>query len=1031
MDPAPEFQPSRKTQAQSAATVKEAEDLMTRIHKGIASGNYECMICYGGVTRKSQVWDCGRCYAVFHLKCIQKWAKQGLDAPLPPNALENGGDRRRTWRCPGCQNPDSELPSIYECWCGKTQIPEVQRYIAPHSCGQPCGKGRISPRACPHPCNLQCHAGPCPPCTAMGPVQACFCGKESTQRRCLDTNYENGWSCQQICGDYMPCGEHTCPKLCHSGLCGDCEFEEELSCYCGRQSRLVKCCDKGVPLKSIQNVEGDAQQWIGHWSCKTDCERFFDCGKHKCSKPCHVVDLKPAHCPFSPDNITHCPCGRTNLNEILPKPRETCEDLIPACGKPCNKTLKCGHKCQETCHTDDCGVCLQTMEVNCRCGRTLSTSLCHQGNECEPPQCMRTCRIILNCQRHECGEKCCSGESGAMERIAASKKKKQRPLNSAPNRSDEVYEPEHICTRVCGKLLKCGKHPCPMLCHRGPCGTCLEASFEELACNCGRTVIHPPVPCGSRPPQCPHECAREKACGHPRTSHNCHGDENPCPKCPYLTVKRCVCGKKDIKNQPCWREGVTCGTICGKKLSCGSHTCKKVCHKDGECDELCTQPCGKLKTCGHLDTDSCHAPFQCTETVPCQSKLQISCSCGGIKQEVKCNATRSSPGSKGKEIKCNDTCRARRMAIALQIDPERESADKMGYSDETVEMYNEQPKQFAQSIEKTLRTFAEAQQKRLAFQPMKSQLRQFIHLLAIDFGLESESQDPEPYRSVVVMKGPKFTTAPKKTIAEFIRSSAKSTAFSTHAPTPAPTPIIEQLRKPVQQAVNALVLEGIRIGLLMNELEKELDPLLCASQLKFNIHWTADEEVVLEPKSGSFGMDEIELELSNMKAPLRRAVKTKGLANEVELCWVAKGGKIIHKENQRWATVLGPKGSASSSTPAWGGRPGIAIAQNGFGALDPSSASRMVALGGGRSSSESLREKERKEREKEKEKDKKKVEEEVVDDWEAAADEDEARNIQAEGGLLKGEEQAQNETADTDPSTAGGDAVEPLVPTRV
>lgn len=371
------------------------------------------------------------------------------------------------------------------------------------------------------------------------------------------------------------------------------------------------------------------------------------------------------------------------------------------------------------------------------------------------------------------------------------------------------------------------------------------------------------------------------------------------------------------------------------------------------------------------------------------------------------------------------------MAIALQIDPERESADKMGYSDETVEMYNEQPKQFAQSIEKTLRTFAEAQQKRLAFQPMKSQLRQFIHLLAIDFGLESESQDPEPYRSVVVMKGPKFTTAPKKTIAEFIRSSAKSTAFSTHAPTPAPTPIIEQLRKPVQQAVNALVLEGIRIGLLMNELEKELDPLLCASQLKFNIHWTADEEVVLEPKSGSFGMDEIELELSNMKAPLRRAVKTKGLANEVELCWVAKGGKIIHKENQRWATVLGPKGSASSSTPAWGGRPGIAIAQNGFGALDPSSASRMVALGGGRSSSESLREKERKEREKEKEKDKKKVEEEVVDDWEAAADEDEARNIQAEGGLLKGEEQAQNETADTDPSTAGGDAVEPLVPTRV
>ena len=248
---------------------------MTRVHKGIASGNYECMICYGGVTRKSQVWDCGRCYAVFHLKCIQKWAKQGLDAPLPPNALESGDDRRKTWRCPGCQNLDSELPSIYECWCGKTQNPEVQRYIAPHSCGQPCGKERTLPRACPHPCNLQCHAGPCPPCTAMGPVQACFCGKESTQRRCLDTNYENGWSCQQICGDYMPCGEHTCPRPCHSGLCGDCEFEEELLCYCGKQSKGVKCCDKGEPLKSIQEVEGGTEQWIGHWSCKAECERYL------------------------------------------------------------------------------------------------------------------------------------------------------------------------------------------------------------------------------------------------------------------------------------------------------------------------------------------------------------------------------------------------------------------------------------------------------------------------------------------------------------------------------------------------------------------------------------------------------------------------------------------------------------------------------------------------------------------------------------------------------------------------------------
>ena len=273
--PTSSSQPRRRVIIQPAKTVKEAEDLTSRIHSGISSETYECMICYGGVTRKSQVWDCGRCYAVFHIKCIQKWARQGLDSSLPQGTLENGEDRLKTWRCPGCQNPESELPTVYTCWCGKTQNPDVQWYIAPHSCGQPCGKERISPRACTHPCNLQCHAGPCSPCIAMGPTQACYCGKQTTQRRCLDTDYEHGWSCQQICGDYMPCGEHTCPRPCHSGVCGDCEFEEEFYCYCGKRFKGVKCCDKSPPIKSLEATESGTKEWVGLWSCKTECRRYL------------------------------------------------------------------------------------------------------------------------------------------------------------------------------------------------------------------------------------------------------------------------------------------------------------------------------------------------------------------------------------------------------------------------------------------------------------------------------------------------------------------------------------------------------------------------------------------------------------------------------------------------------------------------------------------------------------------------------------------------------------------------------------
>lgn len=278
----------------------------------------------------------------------------------------------------------------------------------------------------------------------------------------------------------MPCGEHNCPKPCHSGLCGECQQQEVLKCYCGKNEKDVSCSKKGEPIKSMAKSGNDVIDWMGHWACATSCDRPFDCNIHHCSRECHPADISPAHCPFSPDMVTHCPCGKTKLAEILPSPRQTCKDPIAICGKRCDKTLLCGHNCLELCHSGDCGICLETVQIVCRCGRTTSSSMCHQGCSYEPPLCMRTCKATLNCQRHECGEKCCSGETAAMERMGATKKKKGRSLDSTAPRADEGYEPEHICTRPCGKKLKCGTHSCPMLCHRGPCGTCLEANFEEL-----------------------------------------------------------------------------------------------------------------------------------------------------------------------------------------------------------------------------------------------------------------------------------------------------------------------------------------------------------------------------------------------------------------------------------------------------------------------------------------------------------------------------------------------------------------------
>ena len=116
----------------------------------------------------------------------------------------------------------------------------------------------------------------------MGPAQTCFCGKESHQRRCVDTDYDGGWSCGQVCGDIMPCGEHTCPKPCHPLLCGSCEAVELVRCYCGHEMKEMKCCDKEEPRESawlhdLSDREGDGDDDFtdyGYYECDKTCDRL-------------------------------------------------------------------------------------------------------------------------------------------------------------------------------------------------------------------------------------------------------------------------------------------------------------------------------------------------------------------------------------------------------------------------------------------------------------------------------------------------------------------------------------------------------------------------------------------------------------------------------------------------------------------------------------------------------------------------------------------------------------------------------------
>ncbi|KAI5866959.1 hypothetical protein GGS23DRAFT_552891 [Durotheca rogersii] len=927
---------SRRRQVSSKTTREAlkstAEDLPTRIHEDISSGQYECVICTNEVLRSSKVWSCSICWTVTHMSCVKKWFS---------NRTMNPDQQQFNWRCPGCNSTMMDEPNTYHCWCGKEINPKSIPGLSPHGCGQTCSNPRGT---CPHPCPLECHAGPCPPCTLMGPSQSCFCGKHTSTKRCGETDYAHGWSCHEVCGDLLPCGEHECHQECHSGLCGSCEVLVFSRCYCGRESKSIPCDRRGDKLESynyaqIRAVEGEPESddlpesWFwGSFGCETVCGRPFDCQKHLCRRGCHPQDESPARCPFSPDLVTHCPCGKTPLVEVSDRPRTSCEDPIPNCKKLCNKQFLCGHFCQETCHTGPCKTCLQKMEITCRCGRTKGFSVCHQG-VISAPQCMRICRAQLNCGRHEHGEHCCPGEKKAAERVAAKRKNRNAILAN-----DEV-EAEHICTRTCGRELKCGRHQCQQLCHRGPCSSCPEAIFEEISCNCGRTVLQPPQPCGTKAPACHFDCIRRRSCGHPQVSHSCHPDDDLCPKCPFLVEKPCICGKKRLKNQPCWFEEPRCGLPCDKKLKCGTHTCKKTCHRPGECEDAdmagsrCKQPCGKMRNCGHLDTEPCHSPSPCKEDKPCTAKTFVTCDCQRKKQEVRCMATKANPSPRRELLNCDDEClrlqRNRLLADALNIDPSTHTDDHVPYSDTTLRFFKESP-QFAQTYEREYRVFAgDPTQKSLRFKPMKSSQRAFLHSLAEDFGFDSESADPEPHRHVCLFKTPRFVSAPMKTLAQCAKIRASAAASLLAQPS-----ALDGRNTSTEHPYNALLLFGPRFGLTVEELDAALQREYAAyPDVKFHTSFLPSDEVVI--KGGGVWTPQIlESSLSSLKPTLSQVVRRQELASGVSLCHVDDSLNVLRRERdaggqreQGWSAVVS-RSTGRSKPAAATAAPTVPISRN-------------------------------------------------------------------------------------------------------
>ncbi|MCJ1416669.1 FKBP12-associated protein [Xylographa parallela] len=301
--------------------------------------------------------------------------------------------------------------------------------------------------------------------------------------------------------------------------------------------------------------------------------------------------------------------------------------------------------------------------------------------------------------------------------------------------------------------------------------------------------------------------------------------------------------------------------------------------------------------------------------------MLITCDCQHLKQEIRCNATKSNEGNSKRTLKCDDECtrleRNRRLALALNIDPEAHKNDHVPYSAATLHMYSEATK-WAQTQEREFRVFAaDDAERRLRFKPMPPHHRAFLHSLAEDFGFDSESIDPEPHRHVLILKTPRFVMAPMKTLAECVRIRTQEAAASTASETG------QRRHQADNTPFNGFLLAGPRFGLTLDELRTDLAEVFSTvPTLSFDISFLPSEEIVLKVRSfvGTISTAALDSALRALKPALASTTTTKALAAAVHLCALDTSLNILRQEQDAasadgWSQVAAKAAVGARAAP--------------------------------------------------------------------------------------------------------------------
>ena len=694
--------------------------------KKLESGRYECVICIAPIGKKTQVWACSHCFVVLHLACVTTWASKSSE------------QLQGAWRCPHCQHVVLEPPR-HVCYCGKTLRPDPDPYLVVNSCGDVCERRREG-TDCPHTCNLVCHPGPCPPCLLQGAQRSCHCGKRLYRLKCSEVEPQ-GSSCGEPCGKPLACQLHSCERLCHAGPCDACPHTELQSCFCGKQ-QSDRPCGSGEP-----DLTRSSPSHL--FSCGGKCSKPLACGNHSCEQVCHNGAC--ALCATAVEAVLTCPCGKTPLVD-LGAVRSSCLDPVATCKQVCGRWMACGHQCASVCHAGPCS-CDKSQKMACRCGSSKRDVPCNQLIAgAAQPLCHQTCSTLRSCGKHQCNTKCCPSFKDAADAAGM-----------------------HVCRLACGKKLRCGNHTCEESCHKGRCGPCHQASFEEWACPCGKTVVFPPIACGQKMPECTGSCvAPPRPCGHvDALPHPCHPRSEPCPPCVTLVDAPCACGAELRANVRCHLvRSVSCGRPCGAPLECGRHRCALPCHHHApqpRFEHGCSQSCGRPLDCQHPCAAPCHPDAPACPSSVCEKKVEVRCECGRQSVVVPCGLRhrdkeqQAQALAKRPVLTCDEACsreiRKKQLAAAFgkQHQAWQDSQMLLGLARTHPALLRRIEQNLAALVARNAGfSFDDpgAIVPNMVFPAMGSAQRKLVHLLAESFGLRSESFGEDAQRSVWVTLKP-------------------------------------------------------------------------------------------------------------------------------------------------------------------------------------------------------------------------------------------------------------------------------------